>query len=44
MRDVKQEDGLRVLDYDGHHIFRRFLNHHISEKQQETYVATWLVS
>ena len=24
MDDLKQEDDLRVLDYDGHHIFSRF--------------------
>ena len=24
LSDLKQEDDLRVLDYDGHHIFRTF--------------------
>lgn len=24
MEDLKQEDDLRVLDYDGHHIFMKF--------------------
>lgn len=24
MNDLKQEDDLRVLDYDGHHIFENF--------------------
>jgi hypothetical protein len=24
MEDLKQEDDLRVLDYDGHHIFLKF--------------------
>jgi len=24
MRDIKQEDDLRVLDYDGHHIYSEF--------------------
>jgi len=24
MSDLKQEDDLRVMDYDGHHIFNRF--------------------
>ncbi len=24
MSDLKQEDDLRVMDYDGHHVFRNF--------------------
>lgn len=24
LQDIKQEDDLRVLDYDGHHIFQMF--------------------
>jgi len=24
MGDLKQKDGLRVLDYDGHHVFYNF--------------------
>jgi hypothetical protein len=24
LSDLKQEDDLRVLDYDGHHIFNHF--------------------
>ena len=24
MSDLKQEDDLRVMDYDGHHLFNRF--------------------
>jgi hypothetical protein len=24
LSDIKQEDDLRVVDYDGHHIFREF--------------------
>jgi hypothetical protein len=24
MNDLKQEDDLRVMDYDGHHVFNSF--------------------
>jgi hypothetical protein len=24
MGDLKQEDDLRILDYDGHHVFNKF--------------------
>lgn len=31
MRDLNQSDDLRVLDYDGHHIFNKFAFEDMSE-------------
>lgn len=33
MTDLRQQDDLRVLDYDGHHVFHRFAFKDLGEPQ-----------